>query len=277
MPGVLIETAFITNPKRRVPSEQQTISAGPGKRNHRRDRILPYGGKKSGEGGRAIMSQQDSQEILPGTVLEFFEAKEIICGVCLASKNQRLNVLTQQNREINLAASRLIHSGSQPLNVQLTRDELVRSLNSIAALRRNLMAAVNVEELWSLIEGEDERVSARAYWLSLSSPRPSPTIMWQRCSGCCCRNASSFSSRTVRSIANSQEKIEQRRLEIEREKAKEISLKRAPNGCRPSGAIKAALPSQGLKKSSSRISRAFACTARKPPVFSLCEGTPDKS
>ena len=49
------------------------------------------------------MSQQVAQEIQPGTVVEFFEAKEIVCGVCLACKNQRLNVLTQHNREINLA------------------------------------------------------------------------------------------------------------------------------------------------------------------------------
>lgn len=99
------------------------------------------------------MSQQDAQEISPGIVVEFFEAKEITCGVCLACKSQRLNVLTQTNREINLALSRLLHLGSQPLDMKLTRDELVRELNGIATLRRTLMATLNLEELWSLIEG----------------------------------------------------------------------------------------------------------------------------
>jgi len=57
------------------------------------------------------MTRPGLEEITPGTVLEFFEAKQVLCGVCLAVKNQRFTVLTEQDKEMNLAQSRLIHWG----------------------------------------------------------------------------------------------------------------------------------------------------------------------
>ena len=169
------------------------------------------------------MSQQDHQEIPVGTVLEFFEAKEIICGVCLAFKNQRLNVLTQQNREINLASSRILHCGSQLLKAKLTRDEMVQSLNGIAALRRNLMEAVKAEELWSLIEGEEEDFSARdlAEFVFAEAITDHHVAAIQRV---LLEERLFFQFREGKFKANSQEKIDQRRLEMERERERELQL-----------------------------------------------------
>ena len=169
------------------------------------------------------MSQQDAQEIQPGTVVEFFEAKEITCGVCLACKSQRLNVLTQFNREINLASSRLIHFGSQLLNVKLTRDELVQQLNGIAALRRSLMAALNIEELWSLIEGEEDGFTAHqlAEFVFADTVTDHHAAAMQRG---LLQERLYFQFKDGRFFANSQEKIEQRRLDLEREQEKELEL-----------------------------------------------------
>ena len=195
------------------------------------------------------MSQEGHQDFLPGTVIEFFEAKEIICGVCLAVKNHRLNVLTQHNREFNVAASRLIHVGSQPLNVQLTRDELVQKLNSIATLRKGLMEAVNVEELWSLIEGEQEGFGARdlAEFVFAEALTDHHVAAMQRV---LLQERLFFQFKDGAFYANSQEKVEQRRLDIEREKERENSARtRVPNGCRQSGTAKPALHSSALKRS----------------------------
>ncbi len=169
------------------------------------------------------MSQQAAQEIQPGTVVEFFEAKEIVCGVCLACKNQRLNVLTQHNREINLALSRLIHIGSQPLNTKLTRDELVRRLNDTAALRRTLMDAFDIHELWSLIEGEEDGFSAQelAEFVFAETVTDHHAAAVQRG---LLQERLFFQFKDGEFYANSEEKVEQRRLEIERENAREIEL-----------------------------------------------------
>lgn len=166
---------------------------------------------------------QHAQEIQPGTVVEFFDAKEIICGVCLACKDHRLTVLTQYNRELNLASSRLIHAGSQPLNVKLTRDELVQQLNDIAALRRTLMEAVNIEELWSLIEGEGDGFTARelAEFVFAGTVTDHHAAAMQRQ---LLQERLFFHFKDGRFFANPQEKIEQRRIELERERERELEL-----------------------------------------------------
>ena len=169
------------------------------------------------------MSQQDAQEILPGTVVEFYDAKEITCGVCLACKSQRLNVLTQFNRELNLAASRILHCGRQPLDLSLTRDELVRQLNSIAVLRRTLMESLALEELWSLVEGEADGFTARelAEFVFAETVTDHHAAAMQRG---LLQERLFFQFRDGRFFANSQAKVEQRRLEIERELEKEREL-----------------------------------------------------
>lgn len=106
------------------------------------------------------MTERESSLIRPGTVVEFFESKEILCGVCLSVKNHRLHVLTEQNREVNLSESRIIHVTSTPLDLELPRDELVRRLAAIAAARGQLMGEIDLEELWSLVEGEQGGFSA---------------------------------------------------------------------------------------------------------------------
>ena len=77
-------------------------------------------------------------------------------------KNSRAMVLTEQNREINLARSRILHSTPSLLDpAEAARDDLVRRLQEITSLRRKLMDHVDVEEIWSLMEGEDEGLPVR--------------------------------------------------------------------------------------------------------------------
>ena len=106
------------------------------------------------------MTEQNPAEIVPGTVVEFFEDKKILCGLCLDNRKQRLAVLTEQNREMNLAASRVLHAGEKKLSLQLSRDQMVQNLVQIAALRKSLMEQVAVEQLWSLVENEEQGFTA---------------------------------------------------------------------------------------------------------------------
>ncbi len=108
------------------------------------------------------MSRQNVQNLGAGSVLEFFDAKEITVGACLAVKGQRLTVLSMNNREINLAGSRVLHATGPLLEVgTMTRDEMVHRLHSIDLARKNLMERADVEELWSLLEGQEEGFSAQ--------------------------------------------------------------------------------------------------------------------
>ena len=101
------------------------------------------------------MSRFEGQDILPGNVLEFFDSKEILCGVVLSVKDSRFHVLSERNREISLTGTRVIHHGKLSLDLKLGRDELVQKLAAISLSRRELAENVPISEIWSLLSSED--------------------------------------------------------------------------------------------------------------------------
>ncbi|MGV8074935.1 MAG: ribonuclease catalytic domain-containing protein [Syntrophobacteraceae bacterium] len=169
------------------------------------------------------MIRQESPAVTSGSVVEFFESKEVICGVCKAVKNHRLTILTEQNREINLAESRLIHTDPRPLNVNLARDDLVRKISEIAALRKSLMDQVNLEELWSLIGEEPEEYAGRelAEFVFSEAVTEHHVAAIQRV---LFKDRLYFQFRDGKFFARPMEKIDQRRIEMEREEAREAQL-----------------------------------------------------
>lgn len=169
------------------------------------------------------MTPQGVQMIVIGTVVEFFEAKQILCGVCQSVKSQRLGLLTEQNKEMSLAMSRVIHAGTQTLNMNLSRDELVGKLAAIASLRRSLMKQVDAEELWSLLEGESEGHNAGglAEFIFSDSITENHVAAVQRV---LFQDKVYFQFKDGEFYPRSREKVEQRKLEIEREEEREAQL-----------------------------------------------------
>jgi len=169
------------------------------------------------------MTENLVQEIQPGTVVEFFEAKQVLCALCLGIKNQRLSVLSEQNRELNLARSRVIHVGDRSINATLSRDEKVEQLIKIAALRKSLMEQIDVEELWSLLEGEEQGYEADELTEFVFSEQitGNHVAAMQRV---LFQDRLYFHFKDGRFYARSQEKIEQRRMEIQLEQEKEARV-----------------------------------------------------
>ncbi|HOV86570.1 MAG TPA: ribonuclease catalytic domain-containing protein [Syntrophobacteraceae bacterium] len=169
------------------------------------------------------MTRPGLEEITAGTVLEFFESKQVLCGVCLGVKNQRFTVLTEQNKEMNLSQSRLIHWGGTFLDPGLGRDELVKRLGEMSALRKAFMTRIDVPELWSLLEGEGESYDARALagFVFNSPVTADHAAALQRV---LLEDRLFFQFKDGRFFARSREKVEQRRQEIEREEQREAQL-----------------------------------------------------
>jgi exoribonuclease-2 len=169
------------------------------------------------------MTASQWPEIIPGSIVEFFENRQVLTGVCTAVKSSRLAILTEQNKEISLAQSRIIHVTAQPLDLKLSRDDLVRRLQSAAVSRKGLMQLVNVEELWSLLESEEEgfeiqELSELIFTESLSDHHVAAVqrVLFQ--------DRLHFHFKEGLFYARPQEKVEQRRLEIEREEEREARL-----------------------------------------------------
>ena len=74
---------------------------------------MPF--SKSGEGWKWI-----SMEI--GKVVAFFEQKRILCAVCLEVKENRVHLLSEENRELTLGTNRIAHISTSSFKTQLSRE-----------------------------------------------------------------------------------------------------------------------------------------------------------
>ena len=97
-----------------------------------------------------------------GHVVEYIDHQLIMCGVVLEVKGQRLRLLTETNREVNLSVGRLSSNGEMILDVSIGRDKLVDMLKHIARQREELTRHVDIKELWEVLNTEQE-------WIDLAT------------------------------------------------------------------------------------------------------------
>ncbi len=91
-----------------------------------------------------------------GNVVEYIDQQKILCAVVLDIKNKRLRLLNEANREINLSAGRISHISATRLDLTSGRIEVVDNLKKIARRRSNLIKAIDIEELWDVLNEEQE-------------------------------------------------------------------------------------------------------------------------
>lgn len=98
----------------------------------------------------------------PGKIVEYIDRQKIICAAVLEVKKQRLRLLDQTNREVNLSASRLSHKSNMRLDLSIGRDKLVEALKEIANRRNALVDQIDIKELWEVFNTEQE-------WIDLAT------------------------------------------------------------------------------------------------------------
>ncbi len=91
-----------------------------------------------------------------GQIVEFIDRQKIVCAVVLEVKKLRLRLLTENNREVNVSASRLLHTGEARLELSIGRDKLVEALKEIVKKRRALIDQVDLKDLWEVLNTEQE-------------------------------------------------------------------------------------------------------------------------
>jgi exoribonuclease-2 len=97
-----------------------------------------------------------------GNIVEYIDRQKITCAVVLEVKKQRLRLLTENNREINLAASRLLHRDSARLDLSMGRDKTVNALKEVAGKRQALINHVTIKDIWDVLNTEQE-------WIDLAT------------------------------------------------------------------------------------------------------------
>ena len=109
----------------------------------------------------------------PGSIVEFFEDKRLLCGVVLEFKGERLRVLAQNSRELTLPPKRLLHAGPFLPLERLNRQDLLKRLEETARKREALKDAINLEDLWELLAQESHSSTAQELaelWFGRAAP-----------------------------------------------------------------------------------------------------------
>ena len=96
-----------------------------------------------------------------GKVVAFFEQKKVLCAVCLEIKENRVHLLSEENRELTLGANRIVHVSSSSFKPQLPRETLVENLKKIVDKQKALAREVALAELWEVLCGEERGFSLR--------------------------------------------------------------------------------------------------------------------
>lgn len=92
----------------------------------------------------------------PKDIVEYIDSQKILCAVVIEVKGNRLRLLTETNREINLSANRLLYQSKKRLALSLGRDNLINSLREISALRQKLAKRIDIKGLWEILNTEQE-------------------------------------------------------------------------------------------------------------------------
>jgi exoribonuclease-2 len=96
-----------------------------------------------------------------GNIVEYIDRQKIMCAVVLEVKNQRLRLLTESNREVNLSANRLAHTYKTRLDLSMGRSKMVGTLKEIVGRRNALINNVDIKELWEVLNTEQEWIDLR--------------------------------------------------------------------------------------------------------------------
>jgi exoribonuclease-2 len=89
-----------------------------------------------------------------GSIVEYIDRQKILCAVVLEIKNQRLRLLTENNREVKLSVNRLLHKDKARLNLSMGRDKMVDALREVANKRKALLTQVDIKDLWEILNTE---------------------------------------------------------------------------------------------------------------------------
>jgi exoribonuclease-2 len=91
-----------------------------------------------------------------GNIVEYIDRERILCAVILEVRNQRLRLLTENNKEVNLSASRLLRRDRMRLDLSASRTRMVDALKEVAHKRKALIGEVVIRDLWEVLNSEQE-------------------------------------------------------------------------------------------------------------------------
>ncbi len=167
-----------------------------------------------------------------GKLGEYIEQGKFICAFVVEDTGKRLRLLNQNGREVSLAMSRLVHltQASSFSSGLLPREEMLRELKEVAMRRRELMAQVDLAEIWELAVDEPESVFAPRFLTELSFGEEASDDHVAAFLRCLFIDRLYFKYKEGRITVHSAEVVEQLQHQQEQEQQKEALLDNGGRG-----------------------------------------------
>jgi len=152
-----------------------------------------------------------------GKIIEYIDHGKFVCSICIQDKGTSLHLLTASNREVKLSPKRAVLISESNINISRPREELLAGLRQTEDMRVNLMAQIDIEELWELTRDEREHFDNR-YLAQLAFGRDITDDHLSALVRVLFEDKLHFKMKDGRFLANSEERVEQ----ILRQKEEEV-------------------------------------------------------
>ena len=93
---------------------------------------------------------------LDGRIVEYLENGKFICAFVSEDSGNRLHLLNQNSRELNLPQNRIVYFNKEKNSAKNSRDEIISTLQEISEQREALAQTINLDEIWELVSEKPE-------------------------------------------------------------------------------------------------------------------------
>jgi exoribonuclease II len=163
-------------------------------------------------------------------IIEYVEQGRFICALVLENQDKRLRVLGQNGREMNLPLSRVVHQSAIRYPASDSRAEALRLLQDKARKRQELMAEINLVEVWELAQESSEAAFSPDFLAELAFGQEAGDDRVAAFLRCVFEDRLYFKYKEGMVIAHPAEVVAQLQLRRERELRKEAVLTSGARG-----------------------------------------------
>ncbi len=159
--------------------------------------------------------------ISQGSLIEYIEAGKFYCAYVTDTTGSRLRLLGQNGRDINLPQSRIVIVSQKPYSLNEERDHLVASLKKASEKRQELAESINLHEVWGIASEEPVNEFSVVLLAELTFGEKISDDQVAAFVRAVVADRFYFKFKNGRITANSAEKVEQIRHQVQQEAEKE--------------------------------------------------------
>lgn len=155
-----------------------------------------------------------------GKIIEYLDNGKFICALVIESQQKRVRLINHNGREVNLPLSRVIHCSKQNYNDVSTKEDITELLQTVDQKRSSLMNDIDLETIWELASDEHNTPFNPVLLAELSIGEQGDDDCVAAFLRCVFKDRLFFKYKEGKIHVHSPEKVEQLRIQFEREQKK---------------------------------------------------------